>query len=265
MRRRLRGGEDDAAQPGPGGVRGGRGTVVAGGGDDDAGRAAGEGRADRAAVETVLVAPRRIARLVLDQHPVAQVDQRGAALAQPRRRERRQQRCPAVQAVPGGGGVGGAEQALRDAVVGVVDLDGVGDAVRARARATLRQRRPQGVADGRVTERTLADGQGVRCHESEGSGPGPGAHLARHVECGFCARPFPPTPEVTVMDDDASAPVAVVGIGADGWAGLTAASREALTGAAVVVGGPRQLELLPPRSPPSGSPGRRRCGRPCRG
>ncbi|MFI2298049.1 precorrin-6y C5,15-methyltransferase (decarboxylating) subunit CbiE [Actinacidiphila glaucinigra] len=48
------------------------------------------------------------------------------------------------------------------------------------------------------------------------------------------------------MDDDASAPVAVVGIGADGWAGLPAASREALTGAAVVVGGPRQLELLPP-------------------
>lgn len=49
------------------------------------------------------------------------------------------------------------------------------------------------------------------------------------------------------MDDDASAPVAVVGIGADGWAGLPAASREALTGAGVVLGGPRQLELLPPR------------------
>ncbi|WP_431959081.1 precorrin-6y C5,15-methyltransferase (decarboxylating) subunit CbiE [Actinacidiphila sp. bgisy160] len=48
------------------------------------------------------------------------------------------------------------------------------------------------------------------------------------------------------MDDDASAPVAVVGIGADGWAGLPAASREALTGAGVVIGGPRQLELLPP-------------------
>ncbi|MFD8071815.1 precorrin-6y C5,15-methyltransferase (decarboxylating) subunit CbiE [Streptomyces sp. NPDC059718] len=48
------------------------------------------------------------------------------------------------------------------------------------------------------------------------------------------------------MDDDASAPVAVVGIGADGWAGLPAASREALTGAGVVLGGTRQLELLPP-------------------
>ncbi|MDX2707861.1 precorrin-6y C5,15-methyltransferase (decarboxylating) subunit CbiE [Streptomyces sp. PA03-6a] len=48
------------------------------------------------------------------------------------------------------------------------------------------------------------------------------------------------------MDDDASAPVAVVGIGADGWPGLPATSREALTGAGVVLGGPRQLELLPP-------------------
>ncbi|MEU1622112.1 precorrin-6y C5,15-methyltransferase (decarboxylating) subunit CbiE [Streptomyces sp. NPDC005722] len=48
------------------------------------------------------------------------------------------------------------------------------------------------------------------------------------------------------MDDDASAPVAVVGIGAEGWAGLPAVSREALTGAGVVIGGPRQLELLPP-------------------
>lgn len=48
------------------------------------------------------------------------------------------------------------------------------------------------------------------------------------------------------MDDDASAPVAVVGIGADGWPGLPATSREALAGAGVVLGGPRQLELLPP-------------------
>ncbi|MDX3357767.1 precorrin-6y C5,15-methyltransferase (decarboxylating) subunit CbiE [Streptomyces sp. ME01-24h] len=47
------------------------------------------------------------------------------------------------------------------------------------------------------------------------------------------------------MDDDASAPVAVVGVGADGWAGLAAASREALTAAQVVIGGPRQLDLLP--------------------
>ncbi|MGW3244847.1 precorrin-6y C5,15-methyltransferase (decarboxylating) subunit CbiE [Streptomyces sp. NPDC001070] len=46
--------------------------------------------------------------------------------------------------------------------------------------------------------------------------------------------------------DDASAPVVVVGIGADGWAGLPAASREALCGVEVVIGGPRQLELLPP-------------------
>lgn len=47
------------------------------------------------------------------------------------------------------------------------------------------------------------------------------------------------------MDDDASAPVAVVGIGADGWAGLPGTSREVLLEAAVVIGGPRQLDLLP--------------------
>lgn len=39
--------------------------------------------------------------------------------------------------------------------------------------------------------------------------------------------------------------VTVVGVGADGWAGLTDAAREALLGAGVVIGGPRQLDLLP--------------------
>ena len=39
--------------------------------------------------------------------------------------------------------------------------------------------------------------------------------------------------------------IAVVGIGADGWAGLAPASRAALAGADVVLGGPRQLDLLP--------------------
>ncbi|NEA04839.1 cobalamin biosynthesis bifunctional protein CbiET, partial [Streptomyces sp. SID10116] len=39
--------------------------------------------------------------------------------------------------------------------------------------------------------------------------------------------------------------VAVVGIGADGWEGLPAASRAALAEADVLIGGPRQLELLP--------------------
>ncbi|MBM7173277.1 precorrin-6y C5,15-methyltransferase (decarboxylating) subunit CbiE [Streptomyces sp. G44] len=39
--------------------------------------------------------------------------------------------------------------------------------------------------------------------------------------------------------------VTVVGIGADGWAGLPAASRAALADAEVIVGGPRQLGLLP--------------------
>ncbi|MEU6759931.1 precorrin-6y C5,15-methyltransferase (decarboxylating) subunit CbiE [Streptomyces sp. NPDC046685] len=37
----------------------------------------------------------------------------------------------------------------------------------------------------------------------------------------------------------------VVGLGADGWAGLTAAARSALASADVLIGGPRQLDLLP--------------------
>ncbi|MEU9075640.1 precorrin-6y C5,15-methyltransferase (decarboxylating) subunit CbiE [Kitasatospora sp. NPDC048538] len=41
-------------------------------------------------------------------------------------------------------------------------------------------------------------------------------------------------------------PITVVGIGADGWPGLATASRAALAAAEVVVGGPRQLDLLPP-------------------
>ncbi|MFE7121090.1 cobalamin biosynthesis bifunctional protein CbiET, partial [Streptomyces sp. NPDC057654] len=43
-----------------------------------------------------------------------------------------------------------------------------------------------------------------------------------------------------------AAPVTVVGIGADGWPGLAPASREALRAADVLIGGPRQLDLLPP-------------------
>ncbi|AYG81879.1 Precorrin-6Y C(5,15)-methyltransferase [decarboxylating] [Streptomyces hundungensis] len=40
--------------------------------------------------------------------------------------------------------------------------------------------------------------------------------------------------------------VTVVGLGADGWTGLTPAARHALTAAGVILGGPRQLALLPP-------------------
>ncbi|WP_051807047.1 bifunctional cobalt-precorrin-7 (C(5))-methyltransferase/cobalt-precorrin-6B (C(15))-methyltransferase [Streptomyces sp. NRRL F-2664] len=40
-------------------------------------------------------------------------------------------------------------------------------------------------------------------------------------------------------------PVTVVGVGADGWAGLTAAARSSLSSAEVLIGGPRQLDLLP--------------------
>lgn len=41
-------------------------------------------------------------------------------------------------------------------------------------------------------------------------------------------------------------PVSVVGIGADGWPGLSGTAREALCAAEVLIGGARQLDLLPP-------------------
>ncbi|MFC3996558.1 precorrin-6y C5,15-methyltransferase (decarboxylating) subunit CbiE [Nocardiopsis sediminis] len=47
------------------------------------------------------------------------------------------------------------------------------------------------------------------------------------------------------MNDTAPAPIAVVGIGADGWPGLAAGSQAELIAAEVVIGGPRQLRLLP--------------------
>ncbi|MFD7470153.1 precorrin-6y C5,15-methyltransferase (decarboxylating) subunit CbiE [Streptomyces tendae] len=43
-----------------------------------------------------------------------------------------------------------------------------------------------------------------------------------------------------------TAAVTVVGIGADGWRGLPESARRVLLDAEVVVGGPRQLDLLPP-------------------
>jgi len=39
--------------------------------------------------------------------------------------------------------------------------------------------------------------------------------------------------------------VTIVGLGADGWDGLAARSRAAISGARVIIGGPRQLDLLP--------------------
>ncbi|MFD0381845.1 precorrin-6y C5,15-methyltransferase (decarboxylating) subunit CbiE [Streptomyces stramineus] len=59
------------------------------------------------------------------------------------------------------------------------------------------------------------------------------------------------------------APVTVVGIGADGWPGLAPGSQEALRRAEVTIGGPRQLDLLPPTAPASASPGPPRCAPPC--
>jgi precorrin-6Y C5,15-methyltransferase (decarboxylating) len=46
-----------------------------------------------------------------------------------------------------------------------------------------------------------------------------------------------------------AAPLTVVGIGADGWAGLGGPAREALRGARVIAGSERQLELLPDELP----------------
>ncbi|MFD0260945.1 precorrin-6y C5,15-methyltransferase (decarboxylating) subunit CbiE [Kitasatospora indigofera] len=43
----------------------------------------------------------------------------------------------------------------------------------------------------------------------------------------------------------AGRPITVVGIGADGWPGLAGTARQALREAEVVIGGPRQLALLP--------------------
>lgn len=47
------------------------------------------------------------------------------------------------------------------------------------------------------------------------------------------------------MPDDNPDLVTVVGIGADGWSGLSGTPRHALTAARVVLGSPRQLDLLP--------------------
>ncbi|MFE6774897.1 precorrin-6y C5,15-methyltransferase (decarboxylating) subunit CbiE [Streptomyces sp. NPDC057702] len=52
--------------------------------------------------------------------------------------------------------------------------------------------------------------------------------------------PDPPAPRPTD-----TGPVSVVGIGADGWRGLTATAREELREAETLIGGPRQLDLLP--------------------
>lgn len=49
----------------------------------------------------------------------------------------------------------------------------------------------------------------------------------------------------TTPSDPAAGAVTVVGIGADGWRGLADPARTALRGADVLIGGPRQLDLLP--------------------
>ncbi|WP_448850734.1 precorrin-6y C5,15-methyltransferase (decarboxylating) subunit CbiE [Corynebacterium sp. 335C] len=54
-----------------------------------------------------------------------------------------------------------------------------------------------------------------------------------------------PSPASAGARDDASRPrLVVAGIGADGWPGLGAAARAALNGARVILGAPRQLDLV---------------------
>lgn len=54
---------------------------------------------------------------------------------------------------------------------------------------------------------------------------------------------------MTSADSAPSAAVTVVGVGADGWSGLTTGARDALRRAQVVIGGARQLALLPDECP----------------
>lgn len=69
--------------------------------------------------------------------------------------------------------------------------------------------------------------------------------------------PLAPPPPVRKADsgrggEDArpGARIVVVGIGADGWDGLSPRAREAVLGAEEIVGAPRQLALLPAGAPP---------------
>ncbi|WP_103513275.1 precorrin-6y C5,15-methyltransferase (decarboxylating) subunit CbiE [Streptomyces sp. SM13] len=57
---------------------------------------------------------------------------------------------------------------------------------------------------------------------------------------------MPPPTSPAPLPHTAPAPVSVVGIGADGWPGLSGTAREALREAEVLIGGARQLDLLPP-------------------
>ena len=52
--------------------------------------------------------------------------------------------------------------------------------------------------------------------------------------------------EPSLAQPSVAAPVVVVGIGADGWAGLAPTSRAEVERAEVLLGSARQLELVPP-------------------
>jgi precorrin-6B C5,15-methyltransferase / cobalt-precorrin-6B C5,C15-methyltransferase len=64
------------------------------------------------------------------------------------------------------------------------------------------------------------------------------------VPCAVCRVPCAVRSGVRMGNDGSVETVTVVGIGADGWAGLAEAARAAVRDAEVVLGGPRQLELV---------------------
>jgi len=107
-RRHGRAGDDDAFHAGARGIGCGRGAVIARRCDRDTRRARRHRRADGAQVEPVLVAPGRVAALILDIELALQpgplcdarhFDQRRTALAHRQTgHQRRQQRRPAIQA-----------------------------------------------------------------------------------------------------------------------------------------------------------------------
>ena len=132
---------DDTGQPGARGVGGGRCAVIAGGGDDDARRATERRRADCAAVQAILVAPGRVATLVFDVEFASEAGPGGEpwhgnealGLAQAQvGQERRQERCPALEAGAGGP----AKRSDRHAPVVEGDFQRIGDLGGAGARAT---------------------------------------------------------------------------------------------------------------------------------
>lgn len=73
----------------------------------------------------------------------------------------------------------------------------------------------------------------------------PLGHLVPEVTIACLPVPDPTPPPTTPIDPAIDPAITVVGIGANGWAGLPDPLRDIVLGAAVVVGGERHLALLP--------------------